>query len=318
MWAKTLTGGAVNDSGAVEAGAVDLEIEPCCRPRTQDEQWLVSTRHLGCCADLELRPPVVHRLVDGCWERRDLTDLITTGDPQRTVTLIYVHGNRVDANDAVRRGNQVYQKLAPYAPAEMALRFVTFSWPSDQVHGQLQDVRIKAQRTNLEGYNLGWLLARFEPDARVSLLGYSFGARIATGGLHVLGGGRLAGRALDAAPLRLPVRVTLTAAAVDRRWIVPGSVHGRALQQADAMLLFYNRCDPVLQRYHRLEKRGRPVALGYTGIGRSTLGMHGGKLEQYDVCSAVGKSHAEANYYASCWMLERMAANLLWESTEAL
>ena len=167
-----------------------------CRDRPQDEVWLVSSRPVGCVQSGEMPPLIAQRYTsDGGWESAQVDELYHPSTPDQIV-VVYVHGNRVSSCEAVTEGHYVYHLLTSHVDDPVSLRFVIWSWPSDQVQGQLRDVRIKAARTNLAGYCLGWFLAHLPEDQRVSLLGYSFGARITTGSLHLVGGGRLAGRML--------------------------------------------------------------------------------------------------------------------------
>lgn len=296
------------------AACINNPVGASCLDRPQDELWLVSTRCIGC-PQCDVSPTVsVNRLVEHAWERSDVSQLTTSAPDQKTITLIYVHGNRVDAGQAVRHGRFVYRKLAPYAPAEARLRFVIWSWPSDRIKGQLKDVRAKALRTNNDGYYLGWMLSQFPPDALLSVIGYSYGARITTGGLHVLGGGQVAGCRLGDTIARAPIRVTLLAAAVDRCWIQPSGAHRYALGQTDELLNLYNVCDPALRRFGAIEKCYDPVALGYTGTSTTSLGPDGDKVQQYNMCNSVGKSHEESRFFGSSWSLERMASNLFWHA----
>lgn len=262
----------------------------------------------------------VRRRIDCDWISTDLAELTTNAGSGRHVTLIYIHGNRVSSGDAISQGMTVYRRLAVHAPDDLAIRFVIWSWPSDKVRGQIRDVRAKGVRTNNEGYFLGWFLSRLPSDASVSLLGYSYGARIATGALHVAAGGSLAGCSLrderEEAAGSAPnlMRVALLAAAIDRCWIMPGQPHGRALGLADEMLLLYNHCDPVLKRYGVVEKGSHPEALGYQGIGASCLGPDGDRLSQRDVCCTIGKTHDVYRYLYSPSLTARMSSNLFWES----
>jgi pimeloyl-ACP methyl ester carboxylesterase len=177
------------------------------------------------------------------------------------------------------------------------VRFVVWSWPSDQIHGQVRDVRAKAARTNGEAFYLAWFMSQLDPGASANVLGYSFGARVATGALHLLGGGELAGRTLPTGPTPR-VRVALLAAAVHSHWLQPGACHGAALSQMDRLLIQYNSCDPYLKHYQFIEKHARPAALGYLGMRADEAASVW--LEQRDVCAIVGKSHAQIRYFTSC------------------
>ncbi|MBI2481275.1 MAG: hypothetical protein HYV60_22335 [Planctomycetia bacterium] len=279
----------------------------CCDVDRADDIWLISTRHLGCpsrdkTGDDDIYLHVEHHGGKGVgWLESSLDEFFASGDPAQP-TMIYVPGNRVDWNDAIERGTHVRDAVLGGSQIE-PIRFVIWSWPSDQIHGQIKDVRVKAARTNGEAHYLAWFLSRCDAGTPLRILGYSYGARVTTGALHVLGGGKLAGQTLpDAQPRRL--RVALLAAAVHNYWLQPGACHEYALSQMDRLLIQYNSCDPVLKRYHIVEKRAHPAALGYTGMHADET--EGAWIEQHNVCCIVGNSHAEARYFNSSTLTDEI------------
>jgi hypothetical protein len=178
----------------------------------------------------------------------------------------------------------------------------------------VRDVRVKAQRTEMGGYCLGWFLAQLPPDQRVSLLAYSFGARIATGALHLLEGGQLSGRALAPHGTQMVhARMVMLAAALHNNWLRPGGYHDLALAHVDYLLNLYNRCDPVLKRYPFLYKGSRAQALGFTGMVTRDLGPTGELIEQHGFCH---KSHAAIYYLQDCGFLHRMQEVLFWHPVQ--
>ena len=92
-------------------------------------------------------------------------------------------------------GNEGWGFIASWSPSRILdrLRFVIWSWPSDKIKGPLNDIRTKAWRTDTDGYYLGWFLQRMHPQSDIGLIGFSYGARIVSGALHVLAGGELDG-----------------------------------------------------------------------------------------------------------------------------
>ena len=265
-------------------------------PRPQDQVWLVSTRSLGCPSSEETAPPrldVQRYDPSRGWETGTLEEFYGTDDAQ-VITVVWVDGNRVDPQAAIHRGSVVYHQLVRAAPDEVPIRYVIWSWPSTRVRGQLRDVRAKFWRTELDGYYLAWFLANVQPDAPVSLAGFSFGPRIITGALHLMGGGTLAGRQLPAGVLsqRRPVQLVLMSAAQDNGGLLPGRYHGKALSQVDKMLVLYNSCDPVLKRYRLVTRCSRPEALGYTGMGcPDQLGDVRHRVTEQDLRCMIGKAH---------------------------
>jgi hypothetical protein len=291
--AETATGKLTSGTN----GAAVIPCQPCQRPL--DQIWIISTRRLGCISTIEATPnlAVQRRLANGTWAASSIAEFIAADDPAVPVCCV-LHGNQTDASLAVSQGLRAYQALTASLPPERPLRFVIWSWPSDRIRGILKDVRVKAARTTSEGKYLAWTLHQLHPQTQISLVGFSYGARIATGSLHILAGGVLHGYALPAPPTpRTPLRAILVAAALHNDWLAEGRYHGRALEIVDRMLLINNSCDSALKRYRFVDTSLSAEALGYTGpVGWSP---HYQKLQQVDACCDLGKSHDWELYLAS-------------------
>jgi hypothetical protein len=290
---------------------------PGCPPlgvRPQDNVWAVSTRHLGC--GHAFMPQVWH-FQAGRWQASTLAAFYAS-DSEEQVTSTYIHGNRIESGQALADGLGFYHQLIGRYPKERPTRFVIWSWPSSQIKGVRKDVRTKAARTNTEGFFFAEFLAGMSPNVQVGLLGYSFGARIITGGLHLLGGGQLVGRVVPRGN-RQPTNVVLWAAALHNYWLLPGRFHGAALPMAQHWLIYVNGCDPVLRHYHRLEKCGDPAALGYTGLaGLNTLPPDlRSRIEQWQVSHIIGETHDVRPYVYSPTVAPRTRQYLLWHSLAA-
>ncbi len=248
------------------------------------------------------------------WTRANLAEL-TASDSDAIVTLIFVHGNRIDSSEAFSKGWSAYWAVA--RGAERPLRFIIFSWPSEAIRGPLVDARTKAWRTNICGYYLAWLIDRLPTNVPLSLLGHSFGARIVTGSMHLLGGGSINGQKLAdrVQPQRQPANVTLLAAALDNDWLLPGHTHGLALSQINHLLLINNSCDRLLMRYHRLYgRRACQQALGYTGLPRWGLSDDvWRRIDQFDACCIVGRDHWFHLYISASSLVTRMRHILMFE-----
>jgi hypothetical protein len=182
----------------------------------------------------------------------------------------------------------------------MPFRFVVWSWCADQIEGQLEDVRVKARRADAEAWPLAWAVQQVRPDVSVSFMGYSYGARIATGALHHLAivpsseGGSLP-------PARVPLRAVLVAGALDNYWLRPGSRNGLAVSQVDRMLITVNPQDRVLKHYHLIyglrDDRQALGATGAAGLGR--LGEEREKVDHINVSRQVGSEHDWRRYLLS-------------------
>ena len=299
------------DCGALAADVTDAKISPvssvdtapadsapasCSEtPRAGDQIWLISTRGLGCptgdAPTLQVSSYDGHTWVDSTVEQ------FLKIDNTAETTDFYIHGNFDSTDEAVQNGWAVYQKIAHQAPAGRSMRFVIWSWPSDRERHPLRTTRENAHRADVDGYYLGWLLSRMDRRAPIGLIGYSFGARVATGALHVLGGGQLLGLtvATPAPPESHPkVRAVLMAAAEDCDWLAPGHPNELAVPTVERMMLLNNSCDAALKRYRFLDRCSRAEALGYVGMSGVSAPD---KIETLDACCAVGPEHSWANYF---------------------
>lgn len=275
----------------------------CNGIRLQDEIVLVNTRPLGCttnpdrmAAGLRLKSyDVVDDAGHRRWKPYNL-EALESADPSVT-TVIFVHGNQIAPGEDCQEGLAMYRCLVRRHCGDEPIRFVIYSWPATKTTGPLQDVREKAARTQPLGWEFAWFLDQLPGETPVGLIGFSFGARIITGGLHVLGGGELCGHGLEERvhPYRAPVRVVLIAAALHSNWLGPNQFHGQAMSQVDQMLLLNNSEDLAMRYYHFTTTHGRPQALGLCGP-TYLAPEDRGKICNRNLCNSVGSHHDLMNY----------------------
>jgi hypothetical protein len=269
--------------------------EPTFEPRPSDQIWLVNTRGIGCVdggTDWN-----TSRYDAGYWKETD-DQAFYSSDDQETVTVIYVHGNRMDAAGAEARGLAIYRELFS-SQTEDKVRYVIWSWPSDQIRGPIKDVRSKAYRSDDEAYLLARFLAPLPADRRVGLIGFSYGARIIGGGVHILGGGEMVGRGVEQGK-RANFRVVYWAAGVQNDWLLPGNVHGKAMPLGQTWLNIYNSCDSVLWRFDKIDKCDGSPGLGYVGLagGKSYLPAElADRYEDFDAAHLIGGDHRSEPYF---------------------
>lgn len=286
---------------------------PAAPGRAADSQlWLVSTRllpHGPVHSSRRALPEISRYERPTAWRPASFDDLNASSD-RNLPTVILVHGNDTDDATARSKGLALYQSLAQEAGAP--LRLILWSWPADYIPGPLrQDARIKAERTEADSYYLARFIAALESTGPLRLLAYSLGARVATGALHLLGGGSLDSQNIDVAAYRElpPVRVVLLAAAIDDDWLLPGRRHGRALEMVDRMVVLVNPHDRIL-RFYRLLGSGS-AALGVRGVASpASLGPHRRKFEQLNVNPIVGGQHAWSSYASSPQILGHLKREL--------
>jgi hypothetical protein len=292
-WLSSCAGEAASAAGPAQPNQF------CNGIRLQDEIALVNTRPLcGSCNPEALRTHLGverYEITDETghrqWKESDLESFLVF-DPA-VPTVFYIHGNQMTNWDAKCQGLALYRRLAHYGD-ERPIRFVIFSWPSAKVSGLLRDVRVKALRTGPAGCQLAWLIDQMPAESQVSLIGFSFGARIITAGLHVLAGGDLGcGLRLEqhAGSQRAPVNAVLIAAAVHSHWLGPNQHHGLAMTQVNRMFLLNNCRDLALRYYHLSTSDGsRPQALGLRGP-TCISAEHAAKIGMRDVSRYAGSEH---------------------------
>lgn len=306
----------------VQAGELFTPPQPS---GTANEILIVSTRAIGTACDGQ-------RLCDNLqcqrfefgddgrprWRTVDWKKALLSASPMPTV--IYVHGNRIEPGEDRTRCMWVYRSLMAHGNLNQPIRFVTWSWPATTIPGPLKDMKVKAARTGPAGWQLAWFIDQLPEETPLSLIGYSYGARVASGALHVLGGGRLNGKRLTERlhPERPPIRVVMVAAAFDADWILPGKYHGQALSQMEQLVLVTNHRDPAMRLYHFSVDRGRIHALGKEGVANPrVLGDAAQRIRPVDMTQEVGRSHLLVDYLAAGGKMNVVWRNLVPDEQSA-
>ncbi len=275
--------------------------------RFQDQVWMVSSRRLGSrnCSVNSL--DVRQRMADGTWLNSSApTFFAPDPDNIRRPVVVFIHGNRWSFDKAIRRGLQTYeQTIMPWHDAP-AMRFVIWSWPADQIAGPIRDVRIKAHCADEHAFHLARFLQQLEPGTPVSLIGFSFGGRVALGALHLVGGGFIDGCGLPASGLPVSqVNLTLAVPAIRNDCLV--TTRCRAWSQINHLDLLYNSRDTYLSLYRLTRFDNRTPALGYTGIaGLNRLPNQQSRVHQFNAARFVGVEHDYLEYITD----NRIEANL--------
>lgn len=153
--------------------------------------WIVSSRGVGNPesdpADAASRLRFYQsRAVGGC-SPISLDDFMKAMGGDEPV-VVWIHGNRMDFQDAVRSAADLKRVLDRLAQDRRYV-LLAWSWPADRiVRGIRQDSRIKSCRSLQEAALLAHWIERTLHDRTVILVGYSFGAQTALKTAALLGG----------------------------------------------------------------------------------------------------------------------------------
>jgi hypothetical protein len=301
---------------------------PACKAisSVNSEIFELSTRHLPeqFCSIDERNPPLdVHRWDTTRWQSSDLrTALIYEDKP----TIIYVHGNFMERCNTLERVRILDSYLKRQATEDY--RLILFSWPSQRERKPLRDIYENDESAEDQSLYLAWILRELRSQSRVSLLGFSFGARCATAALHLDAGGYIPGLRFGSTPSetnqvqRVPYHLGLIAPAVDKNWLLPNGRYGKATSNINDFVNMYNSRDPVLRRYRFIDRPTRPIAgglVGFEGIGdpRVTSPLAGQiKVKQYNCGGVIGTTHSEKSYFGECPYFRVMIDHLLWNQDQ--
>jgi hypothetical protein len=282
--------------------------------QSPDQVWMINTRCLGCPPQsLATAPKLDVWKLNGKagWRQSSVTAFLAAQSPQQPVCF-HMHGARTTHGEALSRGLDVHRLLRTKANDE-PISFVIWSWPTSPAGRPLRDLRAMASRSDIDACYLAWLVARLDPGTRIELFGFSYGARTATGAMHLLAGGSLLGRSLpsDQNPPRTPLGAVLWTPALNNDWLIPGRYHGRAIERLDRMLIVYNSCDRAMSRYHLVAPCGCGQGLGYTGLaGPAQLGEARSRIEQFNGSGDLGSEHSFYNHVYSTRIMQATRARI--------
>ncbi|MCU0715184.1 MAG: alpha/beta hydrolase [Pirellula sp.] len=312
----------------------------------QSEIYEISTRHLQdrFCAINESSPPFQVNTWTGCrWERSTIATALgiaseteQSAAPQSASlaidkpTIVYVHGNFMERNNTLERVRIIDGYLKRKAREDY--RLILFSWPSQREAHPIRDVYENAESAEDQALYLAWILKQLRSQSRVSILAFSFGARTATGALHLDAGGRIPAMSWNSfeSKREIPYRVGLIAPAIDKTWLDDCGRHQLALSQVSHFVNMYNSKDPVLRRFRFIDRLTRPIAGGFSGFegltdATSTFNVTGGASEngglglsvkQFDCSRAIGSTHSEKSYLGECPYFQVMIDTLLWNTDD--
>lgn len=280
---------------------------PC--PRDCDSLWVVNTRGMSCNVACGCKPVNYNIQALDCGggsNRVSMEEFAAASEPGVT-TVVWVHGNNTNEQLAISDGRKAYELLRRCGDRR-PIRFVIWSWSSNRVKllRPKLDAKIKLGITDTEAPKLARFVDTIPGDCHVSLMGFSFGARVVSGALHMLDGGSLRGRSLACRlnPNRVPMNGVLIAGALNSCDILPGMAHGRAVNVTARLTITFNPGDRLLKQYPKVANSS---ALGTTGVSIGRFGEESWKVHQTNVSGYVRKRHMLAAYFRNSAVMSILA-----------
>ena len=283
--------------------------------RPGDEFWWVSCRHLPLkTCKFEL---CYYRFEDCQAKKSSMEELKKAHDKNPELyNFVYIHENRADLNKSELRFWQAYNILIRQAPNAPPVRFIFFTWPADQIRGQIRDVKTKGTVCDYHSYYMGWFPCQIKDLHKPSLGGYSYGCRLALDGLHIAAGGVKKCQALpkDMLITKPAFRGAFIATAMQNQCTPEGGLCDLTYSALDHVTFLNNSDDKVLKMFHRLTDNGAS-AIGREGIcGVGCLPDGGKKLSQYDCHCITGKSHKLEDYFKSENLRQIIRDEIFWRN----
>ncbi|MDR2761627.1 MAG: alpha/beta hydrolase [Planctomycetaceae bacterium] len=253
-----------------------------------DDVWFVDTRHKFEINQLD---------TNSKWTKSTLDEFIQTYNPNKPL-IIVTHGYKMTYNEAKQFGidfSKLTQNLGEH-------RFLFWSWDSEKESCGIKYDAINAgKKADKEAKYLTDFLKQLKSGGKVSLIGFSYGARLISVSLQQLANeksisddsenknNKTDGK--ETVPT-LKIRVVFLAAAVDQDQFGQNKKYGNLLSITDELLVNVNAADPALLLYPLLDGIGSPKAVGRRGINVAGIPKNlAEKIKSINVRPEIGVNH---------------------------
>lgn len=246
------------------------------------------------------------RLADTGFVASDLAAFIADESPN-VATVVVIHGNLTDSRAAVQYGMTAayrLERIQSRRDVQTGFRLVIWKWPSEKTFkGIRPDSQYKASLADRNGAALAGLLAALDTQSHITLIGFSFGARVAGSALTLLGGGQVNGAALPAEQIadanRSQYNLILLAAAANCGDFSPCGKYAASLPLLDQVLNVYNPIDKALKFYPLLYKGYSARAVGTAPMAGTFGSLNSAAQIRSINASIFGPEHHFRNYFSS-------------------
>jgi dienelactone hydrolase len=233
------------------------------------------------------------------WKDSTAEEFAATHKPEKPL-IIVIHGNWMTYPEIFPYAKQFKQLAGSYSDNYRDnygknytdCRLVFLSWNSDRTNLPIRkDTLLKGRRADEQARILASCLLHLPENSKVSLVGFSFGAKLICQTLQQLATvEEITGGKVGKPKLRL--RAVLLAAAMEQSSLLPNRRYGNALDIAESMLIHINSEDETLCWYPLLTGIGGPKALGKEGAFTGGISAENrGKITTKNVAGIIGSGH---------------------------
>ena len=244
-----------------------------------DQVWIVMATADGFyCQTLE----------NNAWRVADVKEFYA-GDSADRSTVIWAHGFKTDMTGAAESGcsfRNTIDAARAAAGSSRAYRLVIWKWSSERGAGRLRiDAQMKGRIADAEGRRLANFIGGMNASNNVSLVGFSFGARVVGSALQCLA----TSQSTYMTNRTGRVSLVLASSACDYGAFDWSYANGAAIPAY--VLNIYNPADFALRYYPFVSDTGSQAQGVYPITGSAFTGAVGSAFN-INVSSAVGKEHS--------------------------
>lgn len=234
--------------------------------------------------------------------------------------IVLVHGNYTTGPQSIQSGNMLENKFFPKTErfAGAKYRLVIWSWPADEVYKRyLPDAKLKGYYSEKQGEYLAQFLSRLPSGSRVSLIGFSFGARTTCEAVQRISfNPQFYTESPEGTKTpNLQIRNLLLSPAVDQVSLAPRFRYGNVVSVSQQSIVLFNPKDIALRFYPKLVGCGGPQALGRDGIPFSLLpsGLRN-KISGINIYSLADTRHSFVVFFRNPELNRKLGDYLLFEN----
>jgi esterase/lipase superfamily enzyme len=227
------------------------------------------------------------------WNRSTLNEFQQSHNPNIPLVIV-THGYKMTYDEAKQFGIN-FSKLTHNFGEH---RFLFWSWDAEKENcGIKSDAINTGKKADAESKYLTNFLKQLKPQSKVSLIGFSYGARLISAAIQNLATEQLQQLKQNTnnknkITTNLNIRIVFLAAAVDQDQFEQNKKYGNLLQITDKLLVNINAADPALLLYPLLTGIKSPKAAGRYGI--NTTKIHpklASKIKSLNVRPDIGIDH---------------------------